>query len=245
MIFFGAEVFLHLLLDGFNNYGVGWLVPFNLHRFSFNTIYVADPFFSIWTGIATVMLFMLHSYHPRRRFWWRFGVFIPLLYLGYCSINKVSINNDVKEILKEQQVPYTRYFTTPTPLNNWLWYIVAGNDSGYYVGFRSVFDTEKKIAFQFFPRNDSLIEPLAHEPEVQNLLRFSQGYYTAEQWGDTLVFNDLRFGQVAGWQNPKEKFVFHYVLNYPVDNVLVVQRGRFSGWNRYALKVFIDRIKGN
>ncbi|HEX5024778.1 MAG TPA: metal-dependent hydrolase [Agriterribacter sp.] len=245
LIFFAAEVFLHLFLDGFNNYGVGWLVPFNLHRFSFNTIYVADPFFSIWAGIATVMLFILHSYHPTRRFWWRFGVFIPLLYFGYCCMHKLNINHDVKEILSRQQVPYNRYFTTPTPLNNWLWYVVADSDSGYYVGFRSVFDRKKQIAFQYFPRNDYLLKPMAEQQEVKNLLRFSQGFYTAEQCGDTLVFNDLRFGQVAGWQNPKEKFVFHYVLNYPVDNVLVVQRGRFSGWTGPAFEAFIERIKGN
>jgi len=30
---------------------------------------------------------------------------------------------------------------------------------------------------------------------VMDLKTFSQGYYTVEKWKDTLVFNDLRFGQ--------------------------------------------------
>ena len=244
LIFFATEVFLHLLLDGFNNYGVGWFEPFSHHRFSFNAIYVADPFFSIWAGIAIVMLFVLHSYHRRRRFWWRFGVFIPFLYLGWCTINKIKINSDVKKILQQQHIPYTRYFSTPTPFNNLLWYVVAGNDSGYHVGFRSILDSKRQISFEYFPRNDSLLQSVADHEEVQHLIRFSQQFYTAEQWGDTLVFNDLRFGQMKGWQDPKGKFVFHYILNHPEDNTLVVQRGRFAGWNKTVVRSFIRRIRG-
>ena len=245
LIFFLTEVFLHLFIDGFNNYGVGWLEPFSHHRFSFNAIYVADPLFSVWSGLAIVMLFGLQSYHPRRRFWWRFGVFIPLVYLGLCTMNKININKDVKDILQQQHIAYTRYFTTPAPFTNMLWYVVAGNDTGYHVGFRSVLDTKKQIDLSYFPRNDSLLKPVADHEEVQHLIRFSQQFYTTELWGDSLVFNDLRFGQMMGWQNPKGKFVFHYILNHPEDNTLVVQRGRFSGWSENVIRGYIKRIGGN
>lgn len=244
LLFFATEVFLHLLLDGFNNYGVGWFEPFSHYRISFNTIYVADPLFSIWAGIAIIMLFSQHSYHPRRRFWWRFGVFIPFLYLGICILNKVKIDSDLKENLQQQHIAYTRYFTTPAPFTNLLWYAVAGNDSGYHVGFRSVFDGIRQTDFTYFPRNDSLLKSVADHEALQHLIRFSQQFYTAEQWGDTLVFNDLRFGQMMGWHNPKGKFVFHYILNHPEDNTLVVQRGRFTGWNARVVGSYIQRIGG-
>jgi len=244
-LFFAVEIFVHLLLDGFNNYGTGWLEPFNHYRFSFNAVYVADPFFSIWPGIAFVILLLLNAQSALRKFWWRFGIILPFIYLGYCSINKIKINNDVLEIFKEQKIPLEKYFTTPAPLQNWLWYVVAGNDSGYYVGFRSLFDSKKHIDFQFFPRNDSLLKPIAGHEDLQKLIRFSQGFYTVEKWNDSLVFNDLRFGQIIGWQNPKEKFVFHYYLQHPNDNELVVQRGRFAGWDMEVFKNFLRRIKGN
>ncbi len=244
VIFFATELLFHLLLDGFNNYGVGWFEPFSHTRISFNAIYVADPLFTVWSGIAMVMLFRLHSFHPRRRFWWRFGVFIPLLYLSLCIINKITIDKEVKQDLQQQDISYTRYFTTPAPLTNLLWYVVAGNDSGYHVGFRSVFDRQPDIQFSYFPRNDSLLKPVANYESLQRLKRFSQQFYTAERWGDTLVFNDLRFGQILGWQNPKGRFVFHYVLNHPEDNTLVVQRGRFTGWNRKVIQTFFRRIGG-
>src|SRR5215213_1182998 len=48
--FFGIEILLHILLDAFNNYGTGWFEPFYHQRISFHTVFVADPFFSIWIG---------------------------------------------------------------------------------------------------------------------------------------------------------------------------------------------------
>jgi inner membrane protein len=245
LLFFATEVFLHLFLDGYNNYGVGWLEPFSHLRYSFNAIYVADPFFSIWAGIAFGMLVILNRYHAKRNFWWKFGVIIPFIYLGYCTFNKININNNIKQILAKQHIPHSRYFTTPAPLQNWLWYVVAGNDSGYYVGFRSVFDNSPNIKFEYFPRNDYLLKPVADHEDLQKLIRFSQQFYTIEKYTDTLVFNDLRFGQIIGWQNPKEKFVFHYYLQHPEDNKLVVQRGRFAGWNWEVVKGLAERIKGN
>ena len=245
MLFFGGTIFIHIFIDAFNNYGVGWFEPFSHKRISFNAIYVADPFFSIWPGIACVALIYLKRRNPKRKNWWRMGLGLSTFYLGYCLFNKVNIDKDVKGILQKQQISYTRYFTSPAPLQNWLWYVVAGNDSGYHVGFRSVFDSKKEIAFQYFPRNASLLKPFSNHEDIQQLIRFSQQFYTLENWSDTLVFNDLRFGQVIGWQNPKEKFVFHYYIQYPSENKLVVQRGRFEGWNWQTAKSLVKRVEGN
>jgi inner membrane protein len=245
LLFFATEIFVHLFIDGFNNYGIGWLEPFSHARFSFNAIYVVDPFFSIWPGIAFVMLIILNPFNIKRKFWWKFGVIIPIIYLGYCTINKIKINNDVKEIFITQHIPHERYFTTPAPFQNWLWYVVAGNDSGYYVGFRSLFDSKREMDFQYFPRNDSLLKPIADHEDVQKLIRFSQQFYTVEKYKDTLVFNDLRFGQIIGWQKPREHFVFHYFLQHPEDNSLVVQRGRFAKWDWNVAKALWKRIRGN
>ena len=147
-------------------------------------------------------------------------------------------------MLALNNIPYTRYFTTPAPLQNWLWFVTAGNDSGYYVGYRSVFDHTNKLQLEYFPRNTALLHSLRNKKEVQQLIQFSQQFYTIEKREDTLVFNDLRFGQVIGWQYPKEQFAFHYYLQPAIDNRLVVQRGRFAKWDRKALRSFFHRIKG-
>jgi inner membrane protein len=243
--FFSAAVFIHIFLDAFNNYGVGWFEPFSSYRISFNVMYVADPFFSLAPGIALVMLLVLRQKNRARRFWWQFGLSISTLYLGYAAINKIIINDDVKKILAKQQVAYDRYFTTPAPLQSWLWFVVAGNDSGYHVGYRSLFDRSATMELHYFPRNQQLIDTIAKKDEVEKLIRFSKGFYTIEKREDTLLFNDLRFGQVIGWQDPIEKFAFYYYLYPELDNTLVVQRGRFAKWDEQSLRSLLKRIKGN
>ncbi len=243
-LFFGAAVFLHIFLDAFNNYGVGWLEPFSKYRISFNVMYVADPLFSLIPGIALVMLIIMRSFNKKRRFWWRLGLASCLFYLSYCVINKLIINREVKQLLAKQEVKYNRYFTTPAPLQSWLWFVVADVDSGYYVGYRSVFDKTIHMPLYYFPRNGYLLDDIREQKQLKELIRFSQGYYTVEKRKDTMIFNDLRFGQVIGWENPREDFAFHYYIQPDIDNTLVVQRGRFAKWNKRSFKLFLKRVKG-
>jgi len=245
LAFFTSVILTHIFLDAFNNYGVGWFEPFSHYRVSFNVVYVADPFFSILPGIALVMLIMLRRTSNKRKFWWKTGLGVCFLYLGYCVVNKIVIDREVNQLLTKQQVPHNRYFTTPAPLQNWLWFVVAGNDTGYYVGYHSVFDRSHKLSLQYFPRNAYLLNNTKDRQQVQDLIRFSKGFYTVEQRKDTLVFNDLRFGQIIGWVNPKEEFAFHYYIEPDIDNTLVVQRGRFAKWDRHVFDLFWRRIKGS
>lgn len=244
-LLFTLEIGAHLLLDLCNNYGMGLFEPFSHTRISFNTIYVADPFFSVVPAIAFTALLILKRGDYKRKRWWVTGVVAPLFYIIYCVFNKLTIDTHTRYALRQNNVPFTHYLTTPTPLNNWLWYTVAGDEKGYYVGYQSVFDLEGKINLTFFPRNDSLLQPVKDHEEVQKLLRFSQGFYTVEKWHDTLVFNDLRFGQIVGWHNPHEAFVFHYFLQHPGEsNRLVVQRGRFAKWDKESIRSLYRKILG-
>lgn len=244
VIFFIIEIFLHLFIDAFNNYGIGWMEPFSHIRISFNSIFVIDPFYSIWLGIATIVLLILKKTHPKRKFWIEFGLGVSTLYFMYCIVNKYKIDSDIRQMLKAQNISYTTYLTTPTPLNNWLWYAVAGNQTGFYIGYYSVFDRKRQIDFYFYSRNDSLLDPVRNHEEVQRLIRFSKQFYTVEQWHDTLVFNDLRFEQIVGWHRLDTRFAFHYYLQHKGENEFVVQRGRFADWNWKTTQSLIKRIAG-
>ncbi|MBL7698991.1 MAG: metal-dependent hydrolase [Chitinophagaceae bacterium] len=243
-LLFLIEMSTHLFLDAFNNYGVGWLEPFSHVRISFNTVYVADVLMTIVPLIAAlVLLFSSLDYHWRR-IWTRLGIAWCFVYLCICMVNKLYISRQVEQAFKAQGISHVRYFTTPAPLQSFLWMVVTGDEKGFYVAYRSVFDENPKITFTFFPSNEQLLEPIKNEEEVVLLKRFSQGFYTVDKSSDTLIFNDLRFGQIIGWHDPKEKFVFHYYLHQP-DNELVVQRGRFAKWDRASIISFLKRIKGN
>ena len=108
VLFFTTEIFAHLFIDAFNNYGIGWFEPFSHFRFSFNIIYVADPFFSIVPGISFIVLMVLNRYHLKRKLWWKLGIIFPIIYLTYCCINKIKIDNDIDKSLKSQNISYIK-----------------------------------------------------------------------------------------------------------------------------------------
>ncbi len=244
LLFWGIQLFAHLFIDLFNAYGTGLFEPFSHFRVSFNTMFVADPMFSIWPGIAVIILLILKVSNNKR-------MVLAWSALALCSIYLLSgigfkflIDNAVTKDFNNRKMVINRYFTTPTPLNNLLWYIVAQNDSGYYIGYRSVFDRQDTIDYHYARRNESLLALTDKQEDINRLLRFSQGYYTVENWHDTLTFNDLRFGEIIGWAEPHPKVAFHYFLQYPEGNKMVVQRGRFAKWDKKILQSFINRIKG-
>ena len=244
VLFFATQLMIHVLIDSLNAYGTGWLEPFSHKRFSFHTLFVADPFFTTWLLVVFIILLVLKRTNKFRIRWAIAGLVLSSIYLIYALTNKYNIDRATSRILDKQHISYSRFFTTPTLLNTWLWFIVAEDKDGYHIGYRSVFDRKDSIKFHYINRNDSLLATFRKKEDLKLLLRFSQGYYTVEQRSDTLVFNDLRFGQQIGW-SPNTKFVFQYYLTFPEDNNLVVQRGRFAGLNKEAMRKMYHRIRGN
>lgn len=242
MFFLGTEVAVHLFLDAFNNYGTGWFEPFSDRRVSFHTLFVVDPVFSIFSGLACLALIFLPSDHRRRIHWAWTAIGCTLVYLGFALFNKYIVTRDIYRITDRQKISYIRSFTTPTPFNTWLYFVVMEQKDGYQIGYRSYFDREDTLRLNYFPRNEELLDGIRDHHEVDNLKRFSQGWYNITREDSLIVFNDLRFGQEVGWHDPRQPFAFHYYLDHKGDNSLVVQRGRFAQWNRGTIASFIHRI---
>ncbi|HWA34383.1 MAG TPA: metal-dependent hydrolase [Cyclobacteriaceae bacterium] len=244
MLFIGLEMSVHLLIDSFNCYGTGLLEPFSRERFSLNAVYVADPFFSFLPGVACVVLIFMRVDSKKRIYWARIPLLTTALYLVFAVIAKAVVVHDAKAELRDAEISYGRLLTTPAPLSSLLWFVAAETDSGYHVSYRSLFDGRDSIGFVYFLKNRSLANQLTDRKDLEKLIRFSQGYYTMERWGEDLIFNDLRFGQIAGWVDPHARFAFHYDLLHPDANMFVVQQGRFANWNRGTVQILLRRMLG-
>lgn len=240
---FASGLLLHIILDSLNAYGTGLLEPFSHYRAMWNVLFVADPFFTLWPAIVFLSFFFVKRMLVRKRLA-IISLTISALYVGYAAVNKRIIDHVAKDSLIQKDVTYSRYFSTPTPLNSWLWFIVAEDERGYHIGYRSVFDESDEVRYHYLERNAELLDTIGSDPTLNNLIRFSQGYYTVEAQDTSVVFNDLRFGQMNGWANPGAGFVFHYYLKESGDNDLVIQRGRFTLLEDNALQVLIKRIFG-
>jgi inner membrane protein len=241
----GSNMLLHILIDAFTSYGTGWFEPFSHYRISFNVLFVVDPFYTIPLLVASIALLLLGKNYMKRLRWTLTGLVLSTMYIGYALYHKTEVNHAVKNSLKNQRVTYTDFISTPTPLNNFLWYIIAKNNYGYHLGYYSVFDRQKEIHFYFMPVNDTLIRSVKNDDDVKKLIRFSQNYYSIEKIQDTLVFNDLRFGQIGGWASADAPFVFQFKLAKVAYNDVLIQRGRLKASSGKALNEMIERIKGN
>jgi inner membrane protein len=245
-IFFVSQIALHDLLDTCNSYGTGLLEPFNHTRFSINLLYVADPLFTIGLFIATIFLAFKNTSNPNRKKWAAGAIILSVLYLCFSVINKTIIDNRVKANFEAAGLNPEKYFTTPTPLNNMLWYIVTAADTGYYTSYSSIWDDGKSpLNFISHQKNYSLLNTTVNRDIANNLESFADGYYTLTETNNTVCLNVLRFGQIQGWQNNEAPFAFSYPLVNSRDQYLLLQKGRIAGWNMGAIKTYIKRISGN
>jgi inner membrane protein len=244
VIMFGSGIFIHIIIDALTCYGTGWFEPFSHYRVAFNVLFVADPFYTIFLLIAFFVILFQSTKNKSRKTWSTWAVVISTMYIIVASINKIYVDRHIKEQLKLQNISYDNYFSTPTPLNNFLWYSAAKNDSGFHIGYYSIFDKKDKIDFQFRPRNENLLGYLPQDKDLFTLKRFSQGYYTIQVDSNQLYFNDIRFGTTEGWNDSTANFVFRYGLDKNANNDLVIQKGRFKKAGKDALLGLWERIKG-
>lgn len=244
MIIWGSGIFIHLLIDALTSYGTGWFEPFSHYRVSFNVLFVADPFYTIALLVSCLALLVLRRTNPNRMKWAKSAILISTLYIGYAIFNKIRVDAISKENFQNKSINTIDYFSTPTPLNNFLWYIVGRTESGYMISYYSIFDQTTDLEFNYYPRQDSLLLPYQDNDEVQKLIRFSAGYYCIDQKSDTVLFSDLRFGQIGGWSAPKSPFVFRYFLNENANNDLVIQQGRIDASKGEGIRTLVQRIKG-
>ena len=244
--FFCFQLCLHDVLDTCNAYGTALLEPFSHQRFYFHVLYVADPLFSISLVVAFIALaFYKQKKDQQRKRWVWIGLLPSCLYLVIAIINKSMVKEQLVRSLQAEHIQYKSAIITPTPFNTLLWYIVAAKDSGYLVGYRSVFDKKSSLLpFTYYPKNESLLQQVDTSVDVKALITFADHYYTVDNTKDTLTFNILRFGQSLGWQDSNARFAFQYYLNPTYNNSLVVQRGRFKGWNWETIIKMFRRIEG-
>ena len=243
-LIFASGMLIHIFIDSLTCYGTGWFEPFSHHRVTMNVLFVADPFYTISLLISFFALLFIKGKKDSRIKWASFGLWLSTIYMVCTFLNKINIDSNFKKELVRQNIDYSNYFTTPAPLNNFLWYVVAKNDSGYYMGYYSVFDKKKEIDLNFRPQNENLIAGLPPTKDLLTLKRFSKNYYSLQYINDTLYLNDIRFGTIGGWENPSSDFVFRYCLQKNANNDLIIQRGRFKSAAKEAFASLYKRICG-
>ena len=243
-LFFIIELTIHDFLDTATIYGTGLFEPISSYRYSWDNIFVLDPLFTLPILIAFIYLWVSKTSGPNRRVIAMIGLTTGLVYMGMTFMNKNTVEQVFKSSLEREKIIYTDHFTAPVILNNFLWHAVAKTEDGYYIGHYSMFDHERSMELFYVPRNNELLGNLNSDEKVKKLKHFSKGFYCVSENEDGTWFNDMRFGQVDGWNDEYAQYAFSFNLEAGADNSTVVQRGRIEFSKREALRSLWDRIKG-
>lgn len=244
LLLVGSGIFIHIFMDAFTSFGTGWFEPFNHARISFNTLFIFDPLFSLPLIISFSALLILKRSSLKRNVWMKIGLYSSAIYFISAGINKIYVNHVIEKDLAERSIAYDKYFATPTPFNNLLWYIVVSSGPFYHIGYYSILDKSPLIEYQELNKNDSLLAAVRDFKEIQNLIQFSNGYYCATKRGDSIIFNVMRFGQEGGWYKKNAPFVFNFDIQNLNANAMVLQKGRLKSFNGAALPKLWERMRG-
>ncbi len=241
---FFLALLTHTLIDSLAAYGTGWFEPFSNYRVSFNTIFVADPFFTLPFFILVLVALSAKNNSEKRVKWNKAALIYCTIYLAFTIANKWYVNDKMQESFNKKHIHSSDFVTTPTLLNNFLWMAYSRDSLGYWFGYYSIFDKTNDIEYYHVNRNDSLLTPFVNDPSVKILKHFSKGNYCMTKNKSDIYLNDIRFGQMGGWDKPDSSFVFSYKLNNNADNSTALNRRKFNVSYTEALSSLAKRISG-
>jgi len=239
------SIFTHPLLDSFTTYGTQLFQPFSDYRVAFNTIAVADFFYTVpFLCCVIAASYFLRENKIRRKLVWT-GLGLSSFYMIFCLFNKQRVNQHWKNTLEDQGIAYNRYMTSPSILSNFLWSLVAETEDGYVTGQYSIFD-KSPTQTTFIPRIESGMNVNLDDESMERLRWFSNDYFSVTTNNDGIQFNDLRFGSLTA-NNGGRHYIFNFGLRELPDKTYEMtgsNGGPPPGEEQKMISDLYTRIKG-
>jgi inner membrane protein len=195
--------FSHLFLDIFNTYGTGLFEPFSHARISYDAVNVYDLVLSVPVLTALIFVVFIVGKYSRKVMIASIALSFLMCYIAFSVITKLMVENAAKTQLVENGIYPKRLISSPLPLSNLAWKVVAENGDGYCVGIYYGF-WKDKAGFEYLPKNQHLEEDFVKYADFQKLKRFTKDWYVIEQTNGETFLHDLRFSSL----NPKESALY-------------------------------------
>lgn len=200
----------HPLLDLHTTWGTQffWPLPWKL---SWNNIFVVDPLYTVPFMICVGAVMFLHRESKRRRWINWLGIGLSSAYMVFTIVCKRIAIGAITASMERQHIRYTDFSTRPTPFNCILWAVNVDMGDHFLMGYHSLLDRKPEVEFVRIDKEVEHFGVWAQHEKVLRLEELSDHNYAVRLRGDTILFNDLRFGQM-GEPAPDKPFVFAYLL---------------------------------
>lgn len=235
-------LFTHPLLDAFTTWGTQIFWPFDW-RVAFNSIFVADPLYTIPFLVCVIITAFKKSGSLSRKRINQLGIYLSTGYLILTLFLKWAAHTKIEKSLEAQNIAYTEISTRPGVLNTVLWNANVDTKDAYLIGDYSFFDSQDPF-FRAYPKNRNLSKDIDQTRGVQRLIAISEGWYITSKENDQWYFNDLRFGLIPiDPDNPQ--FVFRYALEQKEGDVIATEDRPKPENGGAIFKTLWQRILGN
>ncbi len=193
ILLFFLALFTHPILDAFTGYGTQLFAPFSNYRIAFNNIAVVDVFYTLPFLICIIVLMFYKRHNPKRKTWLKRGLVMSSVYMLLTIGNKFYVNSIFEQSIKDEGISYTRFQTQPSLFTNFLWYGTVETKDGYYMGYFSNFDSERRIVE--WQKIDKQNHEFANEADIKSLRWFSNDYYNIYETDNEneFIYTDLRY----------------------------------------------------
>ncbi|MBB6610225.1 metal-dependent hydrolase [Pontibacter sp. Tf4] len=236
----------HALLDSCTTWGTQLFWPFSNYGVAFYNIFVVDPLYTVPFLICTVAVLFYNRRNPIRRYWNYAGLAISSAYLLFSFYAKAQANRVFEHNFGQQQISCSSYISKPTPMNTIFWSVTAKAENGFYNGFYSLLDSDKKVNYSFELQNKHLLQPYLGNERLARLLEITKGYYTVQPAAKGILINDLRFGKFDDWREEGGAYVFVYhVRRNPDGSLSFKEVNNRPKVDKEYLQDYWQRIKGN
>ncbi|MCT4617590.1 MAG: metal-dependent hydrolase [Candidatus Gracilibacteria bacterium] len=210
MVFLGF--FTHSLLDCFTTWGTQLFYPFSDIRIAFQSVFIIDLFYTIPLLFVLILAYKNHKNIEKATKYVTYGLIISTFYLFLGVGFKLYVGNVFENYLAKHNIEYSRYTTTTTPLNTFLWGLAAETKDGYYHGYYSVFDTGEKIKLTHLSKHHEYLDNIpVHQKE--QIEKITKGYYAVQKDKENnIIVNDLRYTRLSGYEDIASDFTFKYIF---------------------------------
>jgi inner membrane protein len=192
--------FSHLFLDIFNTYGTGIFEPFSQARISYDAVNVYDLLFLIPILSASIFFVFIIKEYSKKLVTALLALLFSLCYISFSVATKIMVEITAKIQLAEEDIHPVRLISSPLPLSNLAWKIVAESDEGYHVGVYYGF-WKNKADFEYLPKNKYPEQNFEKYDNFRNLKRFTKDWCLLDQIDGNFVLYDLRFSSLNQEEN--------------------------------------------
>jgi inner membrane protein len=196
-----AAWFSHLFLDIFNTYGTGIFEPFSSARISYDAVNVYDLLLSVPLLItSTVFVFIIRKYNIKRMIA-LLSLMFSLCYISFSIAAKIMVESKARIQLAEKNIYPNRLISSPLPLSNLAWKIIAESHDSFYTGVYYGF-WKDKAEFDYLPKYKDEAEFFEKYDNFRKLKRFTKGWCLLDRTekGDFVLY-DLRFSSLKHDEN--------------------------------------------